>query len=52
MAVGFAVCQDFPDRFEVMLDALLATCPSKRLTPVGVYGCLHILARPVPKSGP
>lgn len=42
MAVGFAMCEDFPRRFEEMLDKMLAACPSKRLTPVGVYGKLQL----------
>lgn len=42
MAAGFAVCEGFPSGFEEMLDRLLAACPSKRLTPVGVYGKLQL----------
>ncbi|KER37705.1 hypothetical protein AL00_03820 [Sphingobium indicum F2] len=42
MAAGFAVCENFPCRFEDMLDKMLAACPSKRLTPVGVYGKLQL----------
>lgn len=41
MAVGFAICEDFPNRFEEMLDGMLAACPWKRRTPVGVYGRLQ-----------
>lgn len=41
MAAGFAVCEDFPNQFEKMLDGMLAACPLKRLTPVGVYGRLQ-----------
>lgn len=38
MSAGYAICEDFPDRLEEMLDAMIAACPLKRLTPQGVYG--------------
>lgn len=38
MTAGYAVCQDFPGRLQEMLDAMIAVCPCKRLTPHGVYG--------------
>jgi uncharacterized C2H2 Zn-finger protein len=38
MTAGYAVCQDFPGRLQEMLDAMIAGCPCKRLTPQGVYG--------------
>lgn len=41
MAAGFEVCDDFPNRLEEMLDGMLAACPFKRRTPVGVYGHLQ-----------
>lgn len=41
MAVGFAICNNFPNRLEEMLDGMLTACPFKRRTPVGVYGRLQ-----------
>ncbi|WP_419914655.1 TniQ family protein, partial [Hoeflea sp.] len=41
LSAGFCVFQNFPCRFETLLDRMLETHPRRRRSPIGVYGKLQ-----------